>query len=71
MMIFKREFRLDEQNSPQNNTKNNASFCGIFVEYLLNFKSIELLTFLNANNLMFFLTIILFHHIFDDKFAKK
>ena len=36
MMIFKWEFRLDEQKSPQNNTKNNASFCGIFVEYLWN-----------------------------------
>ena len=35
-MIFKWEFRLDEQKSPQNNTKNNVSFCGIFVEYLWN-----------------------------------
>ena len=40
MMIFKWEFRLDEQKSPQNNTKNNASFCGIFTEF-----QVELLTF--------------------------
>ena len=36
MMIFKWDFRLDEQKNPQNYTKNNASFCGIFVEYLWN-----------------------------------
>ena len=47
MMIFKWEFCLDEQKSPQNNTKNNAVFteylrniCGIFAEV-----QVELLTF--------------------------
>ena len=47
MMIFKWEFRLDEQKRPQNNTKIMRLFaeyllsiCGIFAEF-----KVELLTF--------------------------